>query len=72
MALDTKEVLKKSYEIERDLNELISVLRVYKDGKANIPHVGDVKFSPAQNAVLKNRFAALKTSIQTKLESLPT
>ncbi len=71
MAIDFDAALTAGYEMENDLNELITLLRIYKEGKVFVPLIGDILFNPAQKTILEDRYSQLKSQLQTNYGQLP-
>ncbi len=71
MAFDIDVALATGYKLENDLNELQSILRVYKDAKVSVRELGDIPFTSAQLSLLKNRYLALKANLQANFVLLP-
>ena len=71
MALDIDAAIDTAYALESNISEMVSILRVYKEGKISIQEIGDVEFSTAQKQILADKYVTLKSNLQTLYSQLP-
>ncbi len=71
MALDLDAALNAAYEIEKNISEIVEILRVYKTGRVSVPEIGDIVFTTGQKQTLANRYTVLKSTLAGLYNQLP-
>lgn len=71
MVIDFDEVFETLHEIQTKIDRMVMVVQIAKEEKCSVEVIGDIDFTLAQKAMLKNEYLILKSEVETLWQSLP-
>lgn len=71
MAINFNEIFETLHEIQTKIDRMVMVVQIAKEEKCSVEVIGDISFTLAQKAMLKNEYLILKSEVETLWQTLP-